>query len=160
MLRSEGDSGSKTLAVSVSLDHAWPEPVTYDIGTADGNNDGCLACNATSGSDYAEKTLAGETIPPGELSREFTITTFGDTIIEDNELLYALVSNMANATNEYGGSGTDGVAYINNDDFPALTVGDASVVEGASGTKALAFAVTLVILVNSRRWVHYGGVAR
>src|SRR5207248_10510600 len=90
---------------------------------------------ATAGSDY--QAAAGSlTFAPGETVKNVTVTVFGDTAIEPDETLTLTV-------NPAGGQPVTGTGTITNDDAPALTVADASVVEGNSGTTALTFVVTL-----------------
>jgi hypothetical protein len=80
----EGNAGTKQLTFTVSLSQVAAVPVTYTIATANGN--------AVAGSDYVARTLAGETIAVGQVSRPFAVTINGDTAAEASELMYVNVT--------------------------------------------------------------------
>jgi serine protease len=126
----EGNSGTKTLNFTVSLSQASIYPVTFNIATVNGM--------ATAGSDFVAKSLVGETIPAGELTKTFSITTNGDTTVEGNETLFVQLSNASVPV-------TDGQArgMLVNDDGATLSISDATVSEGDSGTKLMTFTVSL-----------------
>jgi predicted extracellular nuclease len=128
---SEGNSGTKVLTFTVGLSSISSTAVTFDIATANGT--------AVAGSDYVARSLAGQSIAAGQLSKTFAVTLTGDAAIELDE---TVVVNLANAA---GATITDGQAIgtIVNDDGPALSVADVSVAEGASGTRLLTFTVKL-----------------
>ena len=127
----EGLSGTKLITFTVSLSQVAAVPVTYTATTSNGT--------ASVGSDYVAKTLAGETIPAGTLSRTFTVTVNGDSSVEPNEVLYVTLSAVT------GVSVLDslGAGTILNDDGPTLAIANATVVEGNSGVKAINFIVSL-----------------
>jgi serine protease len=131
----EGNSGTKTVTYTVQLSQPAAVPVTYTIATANGPG----ATGAQAGTDYVAKSLVGETIPAGQLSKTFSVTLNGDTTVEPNELVYV---NLSNAT---GASILDAQAnvFVVNDDGPTLSIGDASISEGNSGTKTLTFTISL-----------------
>ena len=133
----EGNSGTKTLTFTVSLSQASIYPVTYNIYTVDGM--------AVAGSDYVGQSLVAETIPAGQTSKTFSITTNGDTQIEGNETLFVRLSNTSVPV-------TDGQArgMLVNDDGPVLSISDATVTEGDSGTKLLTFTVSLSQLATAK----------
>jgi hypothetical protein len=128
---SEGNSGTKIMTFTVSLSGPASTAVTYNIATA--NN------TATAGSDYVASSLTGQSIPAGVTSTTFSVTINGDTTIEPNESFYVDVFNVAGATV----ADPTGVGTITNDDFPSLSINNASVTEGNSGTKTLTFTVSL-----------------
>ncbi|MEO6172121.1 MAG: Calx-beta domain-containing protein, partial [Arenimonas sp.] len=87
----EGDVGTKLLNFTVNLSEAALVPVTYNITS--------LALDtASAGSDFVANTLTGETIAIGETSRNFSVTINGDTTVESNERLLALLSNASGAS--------------------------------------------------------------
>jgi hypothetical protein len=133
----EGNAGTKVLTFTVMLSQVSAAPVTFDIATS--NN------SAGAGTDYVAKSLVGETIAAGQLSKTFTVTINGDTTVESNETFSVILSNAAGA----GVADSVGYGTILNDDGPTLSVGDASVVEGNSGTKQLVFTVSLSQAVGS-----------
>jgi subtilisin family serine protease len=127
----EGNSGTKSMTFVVSLSQAALVPVTYDIATANGT--------ATAGVDYVAGALAGQTIPVGQLSRTFTVTVNADTAIEVNEDFTATISSATGASILV----PTAAGTILNDDGLTLSVGDAQIVEGNSGSKYLSFPITL-----------------
>jgi subtilisin family serine protease len=127
----EGNSGTRQATFTVSLSQAIPAPVTFDIATADGT--------ATAGSDYLASSLVGQTIAAGTTSKTFSVTLNGDTSIEDQETFLVNVSNVAGATVLRG----QAVGTIYNDDQPSLSISDASLSEGNSGSQLATFTVSL-----------------
>jgi hypothetical protein len=99
----EGNSGTTTLSVPVTLSAASKSTVTVDYATANGS--------ATAGSDYtaASGTL---TLRPGETEKTIPVSVTGDTSIEPNETFTVTLSNPVNATIANGTA----TATINNDD--------------------------------------------
>jgi hypothetical protein len=127
----EGNSGTKSAVFTVSLSQAAPFAVSYNIQT---NGTG----TATAGPDYAS-LASGSIIPAGQLAKTQAVTIVGDTTIEADETFGIALLGPVNATLADG----SGLGTITNDDKPLLTIADASITEGASGTKLLAFTVTL-----------------
>jgi serine protease len=129
----EGDSGTKVITFTVTLSGATTGAVTYDIHTLDADG------SATAGSDYVSRSLTGESIAAGLTSKTFTVTVNGDTTNEFDETVPVEIYNVVGATLTDG----QGIGTITNDDGPSLSVGDASVTEGNSGTKVMTFTVSL-----------------
>jgi hypothetical protein len=127
----EGDSGSKSITFTISLSQESTSAVTFQAATANGT--------ATSGSDYVAKALAADSIPAGQLSKTYTVVVKGDTVVEGNEVLYANLYNVSGANVV----DATGIGTILNDDGPLLSIADAFVAEGNSGTKVLTFTVSL-----------------
>jgi hypothetical protein len=92
--------------------------------------------SATKGIDYeaASGTLS---IPAGSTTGTITVTVYGDTAVEGNETL-TLDLGEPSGTGAASATGT-----ILDDEPPTISVADASVAEGDSGTASLAFVVTL-----------------
>jgi len=133
---SEGDSGTSVANLVVTLSTASGHVVTVDYATADGT--------ANSGSDYlaSSGTL---TFNPGELTKNVPVTIIGDTTFESNETFFVNLTAPVNATISDGqGQGT-----ITNDDpappTPNLTINDATLAEGDTGTSTMDFTVSLSI---------------
>jgi len=147
----EGNTGTTNLVFTVSLSTAYDVPVSVDFDTADGS--------ALAGSDYvaASGTL---TFAAGQTSLPIPVMVKGDVLAETDE--YFSVS-LSNAT---GGSIANGWGYgtIHDDDTPpAITIGDASIVEGNSGTRLMVFTVYLSQASGNDVWVNYttaNGTAR
>ncbi|MGL6290874.1 MAG: Ig-like domain-containing protein, partial [Silanimonas sp.] len=131
----EGNSGTTTLSFTASLSApAGAGGVSFDIATADGT--------ASAGSDYVAQALTGQTIPAGSSTYTFTVTVNGDALNEADETFQVNVTNVAGATVGDG----QAIGTISNDDaapLPALTIADASVAEGNSGTTTLSFTASL-----------------
>src|SRR5204863_499227 len=110
------------LAFTVTLSAASTSPVTVAYATANGT--------ATAGSDYA--ALAGTlTFAAGETSKVVHVQVTGDAAVEANETLTLSLSSPSGGT-------------IADDDValppvpPALSISDASVIEGNPGTGSAA----------------------
>jgi serine protease len=133
----EGNSGTKILTFTVTLSQPSIYPVTYNIATANGT--------AVAGSDYTAKSLVAETLPAGQTSRTFSVTTEGDTQVEGNETLYVQLGNTSVPVTDIQARG-----MLVNDDGPVLSISDASVTEGNSGTRLLTFTVGLSQLASAK----------
>src|SRR5262249_56896150 len=106
---------------------------------------------ATAGSDYT--TASGSlTFSPGQTTQTVTVSVTGDTLYEPDETLYLNLSVPTYAT--LGRSQAVGT-IVNNDPLPTVSVADASVSEGNSGTAALTFTVTLSQAMTSAVMVNY-----
>ncbi len=121
---SEGQSGTKELAFTVSLSAAATAPVTVAYATADGT--------ARAGSDYAAQT-GTLTFAAGETSKVIKVLVSGDTVVEGDETLTLTLSKPSGATL------ADGVATgtILNDDvapLPTLSIAGASFAEGSAAS--------------------------
>jgi N-acetylneuraminic acid mutarotase len=128
----EGHAGTKTAVFTVQLSRTAPHPVTFDIATTGAGSAGV-------GTDYVARSLTGQTIAAGNLSQTFAVTINGDTAIEANENFVVVVGNVAGAIVADGAA----AGTITNDDFPTLSIGDATVVEGQGGARQVNFTVTL-----------------
>lgn len=145
----EGDSGTRDMTFTVTLSAATTNPVTVTYSTADGT--------AKAGQDYIAQT-GTLTFAPGETSKAITVKVTGDTVIETNEVL------RVNLTSPTGGKIADqfAVGTIVNDDAK-ISVANATVTEGNSGTSDLAFTVTLSAATSGPVTVAYttvNGTAR
>jgi hypothetical protein len=103
---SEGASGLKTATFVVSLSGAATAPVTFDIGTAD-------ASATVAGNDYVARTLTGQSIPAGMLSKVFGVSVRGDTTVEPDEVFHVNIYNLKGPMRPYI---TTGNGIITNDD--------------------------------------------
>jgi len=133
----EGNSGTRTLAFTLSLSQPSANPVSYSIQTSDGT--------AGAGSDYVPKALVGEVIPAGQLGRTFAVTVNGDTQVEGNETFFVVLSGIGGAT----AVDMQARGRIGNDDGPVLSIGDASLTEADSGTTMMTFTVSLSQAANA-----------
>ena len=129
----EGNSGSRVMSLTVTLSAPASGPVTVAYATADDT--------ATAGSDY---TASSGTLSfaAGETSKTIQVTIAGDRVHEANERFKVTLGSASGATIADG----EAIATITNDDaapLPSLSIADASITEGNSGTKVMALTVTL-----------------
>ncbi|MGH8030770.1 MAG: Kelch repeat-containing protein, partial [Arenimonas sp.] len=127
----EGASGTKLMTFTVSLSEISAGPVSYSISTSGGD--------ATAGNDYVALNLTNQVIPAGQQSKTHSVTINGDATIEPTEAFFINVRQPTGASVWDG----QGIGYILNDDGPTLSVPDASVGEGNSGTKVMNVTVSL-----------------
>ncbi len=131
---SEGNTGSKTISIVATLSQASDAPVTFDLKTED--------LTASAGSDYSALNVVGASFAPGQVSKTFSITIYGDTDIEDSETFRVLPWNITGAV-----LGNPGYVSIVNDDFapvvPGLSVSDTSFNETDAGQQYATFNITL-----------------
>ncbi len=130
----EGDSGTQNLVFTVSSSVAAPAGgITVDYATADGTA-------TTADGDYAAASGTA-IIAEGASSTMVSVTINGDRRIEADE---TLTVSLSNATGGAAIADADAVGTITNDDVqPTLTVANASIAEGDSGTSTLTFTVSL-----------------
>ena len=127
----EGDTGTTTLSLPVTLSGPSGREVDVDYATSDGT--------ANAGSDYTA-TSGTLVFAVGETSKQIHITVAGDYADEGDETLTVTLSGLFNADpGTLAATGT-----ITNDDAgPKLSVANATVAEGNSGTTSLAFTVSM-----------------
>jgi chitinase len=130
----EGNSGTKVMTFTATLSQAATVPVTFQATT---ESSGAVSYGTTP--DFVALDHLPVTIPAGQLSATFGVTIIGDTAYEDREDFGVRLSAVQGATVP------DPLvtALIENDDMPTLRIGDASIVEGNSGTQQMVFTVTL-----------------
>jgi len=118
----EGQTGTKTLNLTVSLSGPTTQTVTVDYATGDGT--------ATAGSDYVA-TSGTLTFSPGQTSKIVSITINGDQSFEPDETFVVNLSNPANAALGIA----QGTGSILNDDamggFISFSQGSYSATESA-----------------------------
>ena len=127
----EGQSGSKPLAFQVRMSAPAAGTVNFDYYTRNGT--------AASGSDYQAAAAIAAGIPAGQTSASIPVTLYGDTLPEANETFALNLANPVGAS--LGNSQARG--RIDNDDLPTLSISDATVVEGNSGSITASFRLTL-----------------
>ena len=134
---SEGDSGTANLDFTVSLSAASGRQVTvkYAVDGTDGGT-------ATAGTDYEAVSETTLTFAAGETSKTITVSVTGDTLDEADETVRLTLSGPVNAV--LSSTAATGVGTITDDDDPpTVSIGNASVPEGDSGTANLDFTVSL-----------------
>jgi large repetitive protein len=127
----EGDIGTTTLSLPVTLSGPSGREVDVDYATSDGT--------ATAGADY---TAASGTLvfAPGETSKQIDVIVTGDFANEGDETFAVTLSGPFNA--DLGTSTATGT-IANDDAGPELTIADVTVAEGSSGTTPMTFTVTM-----------------
>lgn len=127
----EGDEGSRTVALPVELSEPSGLPVTVEYATADGS--------AQAGSDYT--AVAGTlVIPAGETKGEIRVAILGDPRFEGDEEFEVRLSSPLHATLDRPAA----KIVLGNDDLaPTLQVGDVRVSEGNDATAFAVFTATL-----------------
>jgi glucose/arabinose dehydrogenase len=128
---SEGNAGTSTGTLTVSLSNASSQTITVNYTTAD--------VSAIAGSDYV--TTSGTlTFTPGQLTQPINVTLNGDTTFEPNETFNVNLSGASNASI----ADSQGVATISNDDAqPTISINDVTLTEGNAGTTVATFTVSL-----------------
>ena len=122
--------GGGTLTFTISIDAAAAVDTSVDYATSDGS--------ATDGQDYTGQNGTA-TILAGSTSTTVDVPVLDDTVHEGDETFSLDLSNPVN-----GQGSPSGTATISDDDgAPDVSISDASVVEGNSGTADLTFDVTL-----------------
>ena len=131
----EGNAGTTDVVFDVTVSSSSATPITVDFATSNGT--------AVSASDYDP---AGGTLvfAPGETAKQIIVHVIGDTTAEANEKFSVNLSNPSGATR----ADAVGLGTITDDDSggttnPSLTIANATVTEGNSGTTNAVFTVTL-----------------
>jgi hypothetical protein len=137
----EGNSGTTPMNFTVTL---YPAPVTTVIvsyATADGS--------AVAGSDYQAQT-GTLTFGPGDTSKTIAVPIIGDRIAEYDEYFTVTLTSAAGALI------TSDTAYGTiRDDEPRISINSVSMKEGNSGTKLMAFTVSLAVAYDQAVTVKY-----
>ena len=133
----EGAGGSTEAAVfTVMLSPASDQQVTVDYATADGAGAGA----ATEGTDYTEAT-GTLTFAAGETRKTFTAQVAGDDGTDEGDETFTV--SLSNQIGNASISTTAGTATATITELPALSIADARVEEGDSGTVNMEFTLTL-----------------
>ena len=127
----EGNGGVSNAVFTVTLSPASGRTVTVAFATASGT--------AVVGSDFT--TASGTlTFNAGTTTQTVTVPVNGDLLNETDEQFSVVLSTPANATIADGtGAGT----ILNDDPVPSISIADAAVAEGNSGTRNAVFTLSL-----------------
>lgn len=123
-----------TTTLTVRLSQAVTNTVTVAYATVDGS--------ATSQDQDYTPASGALVFGPGETTHTLVVSALGDLRPEEDETFTVRLSSPLNATL----AKADGTVTIRNDDshaMPRLSIANASVSEGNSGTQSAAFLVTL-----------------
>ncbi len=139
----EGDSGTRDLAFTVTLAPPSERRVTVEVntGSAPGDVSATTDSSQPGGPDYQAVTGRMLTFEPGETSKTVNVLVNGDRTDEPRWERFTL--NLSNAVNaEIETRSADG--YIGDDDpLPRLTVQDRTLTEGDGGTRNMTFTAAL-----------------
>ncbi len=127
----EGQVGPTIVNVTIRLLAASGRQVTVSYATANGT--------AAAGQDY-QAASGTVTFQPGETTKTVPVTVNGDLAFENDETFLVNLSSPSNATL------ADAAATVtirNDDGAPTISISDASVNEGNSGSVNASFTVTL-----------------
>ena len=133
----EGDDGTFVNApFTITLDQAQTIPVTLDYSTSNGT--------AIAGSDYTP-TSDTLTIPANTTTMQINVPVIGDTVFEGDETFSLTLSNPSIGVKFAGDASTIFAesTISENEAQPTLSISDATVFEGNSGTSEMIFTVTL-----------------
>lgn len=128
----EGNSGTSNMTFNVTLSSPATSKVTVRYATASGT--------ASSYSDYTS-TSGTLTFAPGVTTQSITVKVTGNTTVEPDETFSVQLSRASGATL----ARATATGTILNDDsaLPTVSIADASLTEGNSGTSNMAFTVSL-----------------
>jgi uncharacterized repeat protein (TIGR01451 family) len=139
----EGDTGVTNVTLPISLSFPTAQPVIVPFTT--------MNVMAMAGSDYLA-TTGNVVFVPGTTNASISIPIFGDTMSESNETFFVVFAAPTNALL----AKVQSVVTITDDDpFPSISIQDAVVVEGNSGTTNALFPVSLSASSGRRITVRY-----
>lgn len=127
----EGDSGPVIASFAVTLLAVSGREVNVDYATPDGT--------ATAGSDY-ETSTGTVVFAAGETTKQINVTVNPDVVAETDETFTVDLSAPLNA-NILAATGLGTIT--DDDEGPKIAVDDPAVTEGAGGTTALTFTVSM-----------------
>lgn len=127
---SEGTGAPNAAEFTVTLSSPFEATVTVDYATSAGS--------ATQGSDYA-LTSGTLTFAPNETRKTISVPVMHDLEDELDETFYVTLSNPVNA----GIADGSGLGTIEDNDGPAISIADNSILEGDVGSASLVFTITL-----------------
>jgi chitinase len=117
----EGNAGTKSAILTVTLAPPSAQVVTVNFATADGT--------AAAPGDYAAAS-GTLTFAPGQTSQQIAVSVNGDPVVEPDETFLVNLGNPTNAVIVDG----QAVGTITNDDLPAISIDDVTTAEGGSAT--------------------------
>lgn len=140
----EGNAGNTPLNFTATLSNPVQGGISATLNTADGNNANPLLNATVADNDYV--AIVGAPLSMTGTTLQVPVLITGDTDVEPNQQFRLLSSNLVLPAGISPASvtlGAQGVGTINNDDSSTISVANASVIEGASGTVTLNFVVSL-----------------
>jgi len=150
----ESANSRPDIEFTLALSAPAPTDVTYTARSFDGT--------ATEGRDFFAR-FGTFTIPAGQTTQTFIVEADSDTVVEGDESLGLLITNVAGAVLDGGASQRAALSVIIDDDGdnrPALFVADQTVTEGNSGTSTVHMEVVLTRVSDTPVTVNYTTVPR
>ena len=140
----EGDTGTKTANLTVSLSKASGKPISVQHATADST--------AFAGTDYVA-TAGTLNFAPGETQKVVAVVINGDTFFETDETFFVNLTNPVDATL----ADAQGVGTIANDDTLKLIIDES----GPSASQATALESMLLVrdpfhVLSIANWLNLG----
>lgn len=140
----EGNAGNTPMNFTATLSNPVQGGISATLNTGDGNNANPLLNATAADNDYV--AIVGAPLSMTGTTLQIPVLITGDTDVEPNQQFRLLTSNLVLPAGISPASvtlGAQGVGTITNDDSTTISVANASVVEGASGTTAMNFVVSL-----------------
>ena len=130
----EGHAGTKTVTISVTLDKPAVSAIVMTYATSNGT--------ATAPADYTAKS-GSLTIATGATSGSLTFTVVGDSGEEPDETFNVGITIASGPGAIHPTAGTGNVTITNDDVTALVSVNEARIDEGNSGTQVMTFNVRL-----------------
>ena len=143
----EGNSGTTPMTFTVTLSVPSANTVTVNYATAD--------FNATAPADY-QNTTGTLTFAPGETSKTITVNVVADNLYENGGASQTFRVNLSNLVNGTLLDGQGVGTIIEDDPRPIISIDDATVVEGNSGTANAVVTIRLSNPSDNYIGVNYG----
>jgi len=138
--------GAGSVTISVLRTNGTDGAATVNYATANGT--------ATAGSDYTS-TSGTLSFADGEGSKSFAVPITNDATYEGNEAFTVTLTGATNGTS-IGSPSTETITIVDDEQPPGLSIADASLYEGNSGTTNMTFTVTLTGAAAHPATVRYG----
>ena len=127
----EGNSGTTAAVFRISLSAPSTVPVSVSFRTVDGS--------ARSPADYQARTGTVE-FQPGQQAADISVSVVGETLREPDEDFFVVLSNAVGGIID---DGTGRGIILTDEPATAVSVSDASVVEGTGASSSMSFTFTL-----------------
>jgi hypothetical protein len=147
----EGNTGTTTKQVTITLDHApaagHPVTIGFTVSSLTGDT-------AVAGTDYVVPAINTVTFQPGELTKTFDIEIKGDNIHEGDEKFTVALTSATNAVVDADPlKSSTKVTIADDDGIPMVSIADASFTEG-NASAPMTFTLTLSNPTTSTVTVH------
>jgi CSLREA domain-containing protein len=136
----EGHSGTKNTTFQVTLSSPLPQEISLSYQFFNGSAKAGHDFDASTSSDSDGATRGLLTIPAGQTSGNITVSIKGDSINEDNEFFYVLLSSQSGLAFSRG---RGKCTILDDDRAPAITIQDVTIAEGHSSSRSALFALNL-----------------